>query len=151
MSASRSGRLRTAALAAPFLVAFAAPAQGAIVEVAVSGIEAARGHVRVQLCTKDTFLKPNCPYRGEAPAEVGSTVVKVNDVTPGQYAVQAFQDENDTGRLERNFLGVPKEGVGFSNDAPVGVRGPSFKDAAFTVEKGVERISLKLRRFLHAR
>lgn len=137
--------------AAVLMSAFAAPAWGAIVEVAVSGVEAARGHVRVQLCTRDTFLKPNCPYVGAAPAEVGSTVVEVSDVAPGEYAVQAFQDENDSGRLERNLLGVPKEGVGFSNDAPIGVHGPKFQDAAFTVEKGVERISLKLRRFLHSR
>ncbi len=33
-------------------------------------------------------------------------------VTPGDYAISVFQDENSNGKLERNFMGMPKEGVG---------------------------------------
>ncbi len=150
LPATRSPLRHGLAAAAAILVLGAGAARAAVVEVAVNGVEDTRGHVRVELCTRDTFLKQDCPYAGAAPAAVGSTVVKIADVAPGQYAVQAFHDENDTGVVERNFLGVPKEAVGFSNDAPVGLRGPRFADAAFTVERGVERITLKLRRFFHA-
>jgi uncharacterized protein (DUF2141 family) len=74
-------------------------------------------------------------------------VVRIADVAPGEYAAQVFHDVNDSGRIERNFLGVPTEAVGFSNDARVHLSGPSFRDAAFAVEHGVQRITLKLRRF----
>jgi uncharacterized protein (DUF2141 family) len=149
---SAIGRRRVAAASAAAGLALlaAANARAAMVEVAVSGVERARGQIRVELCTRETFLKPDCPYNGAAPAQVGSTVVRISDVPPGEYAVQAFHDENGSGTLEQNFLGVPKEPVGFSNDAPVGLHGPRFKDAAFSVERDVERISLKLRRFLRA-
>ncbi|MHB8528974.1 MAG: DUF2141 domain-containing protein [Caulobacteraceae bacterium] len=129
---------------------FAAQARAAIVEVAVSGIKEARGHIRVGLCTKQTFLKHDCPYEGAAPAEVGSTVVKIADVPPGEYAVQAFHDDTDQGVVHQNFLGIPREAVGFSNDPPIGLHGPSFRDAAFSVEHGVARISLTLRHILHS-
>lgn len=133
-----------AALAA---LALAGPARATIVEIAVTGVAEARGHVRVELCTRETFLTQDCQYQGAAPAQVGATVVRI-EAPPGIYAAQAFQDVTDQGVVHQNFLGVPRERVGFSNDAPVRLRGPRFKDAAFSVGDAVERITLRLRRFL---
>jgi uncharacterized protein (DUF2141 family) len=117
-----------------------------MVEVAVTGIAEARGHVRVELCTQQTFLTQDCPYSGAAPAEVGSTVVHI-EAPPGVYAAQAYHDVTDAGHVHQNFLGVPREGVGFSNDAPVHMHGPRFKDAAFIVGDEVLKITLRLRHF----
>jgi uncharacterized protein (DUF2141 family) len=50
--------------------------------------------------------------------------------------------------VDRNFIGLPTEGVGFSNNAPVPFSGPSFREAAFTYAGGEQTISLKLRRYL---
>ncbi|MEO8925639.1 MAG: DUF2141 domain-containing protein [Caulobacteraceae bacterium] len=136
-------------LGAALLLAVAPSARAALVEVAVTGVGDARGHVHVDLCTRDTWLKENCPYEGSAPASVGATVVKIAGVPPGEYAAQVFHDKNDTGDLDRNVLGIPTEPIGFSNDAPLHIRGPRFSDAAFSVERGVERITLKLRDLLH--
>ncbi|MGI9168621.1 MAG: DUF2141 domain-containing protein [Caulobacteraceae bacterium] len=122
------------------------PSRAALVEVAVTGVGDARGHVHVDLCTSRTFLKEDCPYAGSAPAMPGATVVKIPGVPPGQYAAQVFHDENDDGAVARNLLGIPTEAIGFSNDAPLHIRGPHFSDAAFEVERGVARITLKLRR-----
>jgi uncharacterized protein (DUF2141 family) len=133
------------------LMLCAGPAMAAVVEVAVTGVTDARGRVHVDLCTRDTFLKPTCPYQGSAPASVGDTVVEIAGVPPGQYAAQAFHDENDSGSVELNALGIPTEPIGFSNDAPIHVlrRGPIFTEAAFSVERAVEPITLKLRDLLH--
>jgi uncharacterized protein (DUF2141 family) len=125
-----------------------ASASAAVVEIAVTGVTQARGHVHVDLCTEDTFLKENCPYEGSAPAVPGATIVKIAGVPPGQYAAQVFHDEDDRGRIKRNFLGIPTEPVGFSNDAPLHLHGPRFADAAFAVEHGVEKITLRLRDLL---
>jgi len=35
----------------------------------------------------------------------------------GKYAVSVFHDENSNGKLDTNFLGIPREGVGASNNA----------------------------------
>ena len=129
------------------LAAFAAPARAAVVEVAVTGVTQARGHVRVDLCTHDTFLTGGCPYQGAAPAQVGETVVRIAEVPPGVYAAQAFLDVTDQGTVHRNMLGIPRERLGFSNDAPIHFHGPRFQDAAFPVGDEVKRITLRLRRF----
>jgi uncharacterized protein (DUF2141 family) len=123
-----------------------AGAHAAMVQIQVTGVTQARGHVRVELCTKDTFLTNDCPFQGQAPAMVGSTLVTVNDVPPGTYAVQAFHDVTDQGVVHQNLLGIPRESIGFSNDAPLRLRGPRFGDAAFFVGKEAQSITLKLRR-----
>ncbi len=139
-------------LAAAILLGLAVqPARAALIEVAVTGVSDARGHIRVNICTQDTFLTPTCPYQGEAQAMVGATVVKIAGVPPGQYAAQVFHDETDQGVVHQNLLGIPREGIGFSNDAPLHLRGPRFNDAAFQVRQGVERITLKLRHLLGVR
>jgi len=54
------------------------------------------------------------------------------DLADGEYAIKIMHDANDNGELDRNMMGIPSEGYGFSNNA--GQFGPaSFKDAAFAV------------------
>ncbi|MCL2428022.1 MAG: DUF2141 domain-containing protein [Alphaproteobacteria bacterium] len=118
------------------------------VVVVVKGVRNDKGHVRVDLCTRETFLKSDCPWSGSAPARVGVVTVRITGVSPGTYAVVAYHDENDNGHVDRNFLGIPTETVGFSRDAPVRFGPPSWDDAAFVVAPGGAQIELTLRSFL---
>ena len=137
----------TAAQAQPADQSEAAGGQPNVLRVAVSGVSSSRGHVRVDVCGRTEFLS-SCRYSGSAPAKPGETVVEVKDLPPGIYAVQAYDDRNDNQKVDRNLIGMPTEGVGFSNNAPVPFSGPSFKDAAFTFDGGEKTISLHLRRFI---
>ena len=123
-------------------------ARAASVEIAVANVHRATGHVRVALCTTTTFLKPNCPYSASAPARAGETTVVVSGVAPGEYAAQAFDDDTDAGKVHRNFFGIPREGIGFSNDPPMHLGGPKYKDAAFAVGDSGAQIRFKLRYLL---
>ena len=122
-------------------------AQGGVVEVEVSGVRAGRGHILVAVCTQAEFLQERCGFNGSTEAQPGTATVRVAGVPPGRYAVQAWHDENDNGRIKRDFLGIPSEGIGFSRNAPIRLGPPSFEDAAFTVEAGGARTALKLRYF----
>ena len=134
------------ATAALVLIALAgSPARAADVTVNVANVRGEAGHVRVALCTRPTFLKDDCPYNASAPARRGETVVKVTAVEPGEYAAQVFYDDTDAGKVHQNVLGIPREGVGFSNDARLHLRGPRFRDAAFPVAGGGAQIQLRLR------
>ena len=101
--------------------------------VSISGVASDQGSVLVAVCTPDTFLAAGCPYTAAQPARSGQMTVAVGGVPPGEYAVQAFHDENDNLDLDRTFLGFPKEGMGFSNDAPMRFGPPRFSDAAIMV------------------
>ncbi len=121
------------------------PAYAASVGVSISGVRNDHGHVRVTICPKADFLQPHCPWHADVAARTGSVTVTIPNVPPGIYAAQAFHDENDNGTLDLTFLGWPKEGMGFSNDAPMMFGPPRFGRAAFTVAAHDLQIAFALR------
>ena len=112
----------------------------------VANVRSGKGHVRIAVCTAETFLKDTCQRSTEVRSAPGEVKVAL-DVPPGTWAVQAYLDEDDIKRISRNFLGIPTTGLGFSNDAPFRFGPPKFADAAFHHEPGGTRIRLTLRYF----
>ena len=117
-----------------------------VLRVVVEGVKSPRGHIRVDVCPMSDFLK-DCRYGGVALATPGATTVIVKDLPPGTYAAQAYQDGNDNHSVDRNIIGLPTEGVGFSNNARIGLSPPSFGSAAFSYAGGEQTISFKLHHF----
>lgn len=128
---------------APCLMAASAPAGGVLI-IDVGNVRVAKGHVHVDICPETRFLNDNCPYSAQAPATKGVA----RSVPAGRYAVQAFLDENDNGKVDRALFGIPKEGVGFSNDAKITLGPPKFAEAAFDYDGGLKTIHFSLRYFL---
>jgi len=62
----------------------------------------------------------------------------------GVYAVSVAHDENGNGKIDTNFLGIPKEGVGASNDAKGTLGPPKFKDAKFNLNKPNQTIKITM-------
>lgn len=141
-------RARVAALIGMLAAASSGAVQAAPVTVDVTNVRSTKGHVRVAICPKETFLQDSCPYEVMAASRVGVTTIVFADVPRGTYAAQVFQDEHDDGIVHRTFLGVPTEGIGFSNDAPLHFRGPKFNEAAFTVSDQPVKVRIRLRRLL---
>lgn len=120
---------------------------GAPITVVVSGLRYSDGTVHVDVCTRETFLRASCPFGATAKAQIGDTTVVVPHVPPGVYAVQAFHDFNNNLQVDRNALGIPQEGIAFSNDPPLGLSGPHFDQAAFTHGDQPQTIRMRLHRF----
>jgi len=60
----------------------------------------------------------------------GREVFHIKDIPPGEYALLVYFDENGNKRIDKNFIGVPIEPLGFSNRyAPKGP--PTFSRATF--------------------
>ncbi|HYZ47497.1 MAG TPA: DUF2141 domain-containing protein [Sphingomonas sp.] len=129
------------------VVAAALPPDAALV-VEVSNVRNGRGHVHVDLCPEGQFLTDNCQIAGNAPARPGVTIVTFRNVPPGRYAAQVFHDENDDKKVDRALFGIPKEGVGFSRDAPIRLSAPKWGDAAFDHVREPQVIRLRMRYFL---
>jgi len=123
-----------------------APVSGSLT-VEVANVRVAKGKVHVDICPEASFLKDDCPWSGEAPARLGVTRVTIAGVPAGRYAAQVYLDENANGKVDRALFGIPKEGIGFSNDAKIGLGPPKFADAVF-VFSGTQAIRLGLRYFL---
>ncbi len=63
---------------------------------------------------------------------------------PGTYAVRLMHDENDNGKLDRNLVGMPTEGYGFSNNPRV-MRAATFEEASFELPQEGADIRIVLR------
>lgn len=125
------GRIHLGITAACLLSA--APAGAATVIVTVDNVHGSRGEIHVDLCDAATFLTDHCPFDVTVPAHGGRVEVRVANVPPGRYAAVAYHDRNADRELDLNGLGMPTEPFGFSNDAPLLLGPPLFKDAAFDV------------------
>ena len=61
----------------------------------------------------------------------GTEVVVVENLPLGTYAVSMYHDKNSNGKCDRNFLGIPKEPYGFSNNFKPKFSAPTFNDCKF--------------------
>lgn len=66
---------------------------------------------------------------------------------PGEYGLVFVDDENDDGEMTNNFIGLPKEGFGFSNFYLSGFKKPKFADFSFTHNEDSEILRVRLRYF----
>ncbi len=124
-------------------ICLASPAAPGDVQLRILGLRNTGGDVRAAVCNEGEFLASRCALRGTAAASAGAIVIK--DVPPGQYAVQAFHDENGNGLLDRTSLGRPAEGMAFSRDAPMRFGPPKYRDAVVQVppEGGILSITMR--------
>lgn len=80
-------------------------------------------------------------------------VIKIRDaqarcdflyIPPGRYALAVIHDENMDGKLDTNWLGIPKEGYGFSNKANALLGPPSFAAASFPYDGENMEMTIRL-------
>ena len=119
-------------LLATFSIAIVAVAQNKI-SVSISGLKNNNGYVMIGLYNKkDAFL--NKTFKGNSVAinDKKATLV-FNDIPNGEYAVSFFHDANSNGKMDTNFVGIPKESYGASNNAKGFFGPPKYDDAKFLV------------------
>jgi uncharacterized protein (DUF2141 family) len=109
-------------------------------EIEITGLKNNTGLVLLQLFDK------NEKVINQAKSEIkeNRSVIIFKDLKPGKYAFRFFHDENLSGIMETNGLGIPKEGYGFSNNAS-GMFGPMpFKEWLFDIKED-KKIAVKIR------
>lgn len=90
-----------------------------------------------------TYTKPDF---GQMVTVTGKGIERtVMNLPPGRYALALYHDMNDNWKLDKNFVGYPKEPFGFSNNYRPIFTGPSFEDCVFEVkENGSSLLKIKL-------
>ena len=66
------------------------------------------------------------------------------DIPPGTYAMAVVHDENMNGKLDTNWMGIPTEGYGFSNDARGVLGAPTFSAASFAYDGGSLHLTMSM-------
>ncbi len=95
--------------------------------------------------TPESFPKRGAMMAGKRVRISGAKAVGVfPDLAPGTYAVAVYHDENDNDRFDKNLIGFPLEGYGFSNDAPAFFDPPTFAEAAVRVPAEGSAITIRM-------
>jgi uncharacterized protein (DUF2141 family) len=79
------------------------------------------------------------------PVKNFSATVVIQDLSPGNYAVSLFHDEDGDGKLKKNSVGLPIEKYGFSNNPTLFFGPPSFSKCAFKVNSSPVLIEISLK------
>ena len=69
------------------------------------------------------------------------------DVPYGSYAASGLHDENKDGELNTNMIGIPKEGIGFSNDPRIIKGTPSFEKTCFEFDEENSAVEIEVKYF----
>ncbi|MEO0031777.1 MAG: hypothetical protein RIS94_1535 [Pseudomonadota bacterium] len=144
--------MKRALMLLPLALLGANAPMGTTVSINVSALRDASGFVRMCLTGNAALFPKKCDLDPAArklsvKASDAGTVV-FHDVPPGRYAIALLHDENGNGKMDWSFIGMPKEGFGFSRDAPVKLSAPKFDSAAFDVGGQPVRMTMKVRYLL---
>lgn len=117
-------------------------------QVEITGIRNDRGVVLLSLYNQAEGF-PDNPNRSISKrmltSVAGKVIMEWNGLAEGSYAIAVLHDENADGKMNTNFVGIPTEGFGFSNNK-LGVAGPpSFQRASIELKGGTNRALIKLR------
>lgn len=128
----------------PLLLA-AVTAGAANLTVNVAGIKSPNGKIQLAAYkTGENFLKTPA-FVTQAEIVTNAATATLHDLPAGDYAVSIYQDINSNNKLDTNFMGIPSEPYGFSNNVVSHFGPPSFAESKFAVPETGTTVSITLR------
>ncbi|MDE3741376.1 DUF2141 domain-containing protein [Maribacter polysaccharolyticus] len=109
-------------------------AQEAHLNIKIEGIQSEKGKILYTIFSDKSGFPSDVDKaieKGLAPIKNGEADIDL-DLPNGDYAVMVFHDEDDDNKLKTNWFGMPKEGVGNSNNHK-GI--PSFKKSIISLSQ----------------
>ena len=117
------------------------------IEINIEAVRSNKGMVLIALYqTKPNFMKEDkaiVRYAVKA-NKTGVVAVIRGELATGEYAIAVYHDENGNSKLDLRKSGIPKEGVGFSNNLKSEKNTPDWNTAAFSVSEGDNAVKIKM-------
>ncbi len=123
------------------------PGHGTLL-IEVAGLRGSEGTIRAALWDAKTGFPSEVEHawrRTTAKITDAESHLEFEEVPYGRWAISLFHDENANEELDRNFLGIPTEGIGASNNRVGRFSAPVFEDATFRLEEPRKVLSIELR------
>lgn len=108
--------------------------------VEITGLVKGRGYVYLGLYNKKNgFLNENASIANGKVKVAGNTATYIfKDLPAGEYAVALYQDENNNRKCDRNMIGYPTEGFGFSKNYRPKLSAPKFDEVKIAVDRSTK-------------
>ena len=123
-----------------------APAVAADLVVQVRGLAPPLGQVGCSLFRRgEGFPMDNRRAQVQwLPAQPETATCRFTGLEPGRYALAVAHDRNGNRRVDSNFLGLPTEPWGVSNNVRPALRAPTYEEAAFTLDSAATELNLQI-------
>ncbi|HKM94692.1 MAG TPA: DUF2141 domain-containing protein [Prolixibacteraceae bacterium] len=105
--------------------------------IEIRNIEVIEGNIRIGIFnTSEKFLKQGFTFKNYLVAASDTIVsIVIDDLPEGEYAFLLYHDKNSDGKMNQNFIGIPKEPFGFSNNVKPKFSKPTFEECSFLLLK----------------
>lgn len=122
-----------------------ASAKAANLTITVTNIKETKGSIVIGIFNnKESFPKNGRETKQLFIAADADEVTKtITGLPDGEYAIAIYHDKNSDGVCNKNILGIPQEGFGFSNNFKPRLKSPAFADVKFNVKENAH-ILIKL-------
>ena len=139
------------ALTALAVASFAGPAAAIDLVISVADVPSQEGSVGCALFASETGFPDDSSraLKRERVAVIPDRPIECRwkGLEPGTYAVAVAHDENQNGETDKNWLGIPSEAWGVSNNVRPRLRAPRFEEAAFELPpQPIVRMTIRLAR-----
>jgi len=108
--------------------------KGQNITVNIENLDSNTGHIYIALYNTETSFLSEGYKSNISTIKNNSCTVIFKDVPKGIYAISFFHDENENKKMDTNFLGIPSEDYGCSNNATGFMGPPKWDDAKFVVK-----------------
>jgi uncharacterized protein (DUF2141 family) len=119
------------------------------VEVIITGIRSEKGQIVIGVFKDDESFQKEESFMEKrfVKSGISNRERRVQfSLETGIYGLSLLDDENSNGKMEYNFLGIPKEGFGFSDYYHKGIKKPKFDSYKFSINKDqTKRITIRIR------
>jgi len=117
------------------------------IKASISNIRSAKGQIMISVFKDNAGFQAQKAYKqfrfDKKDISNGSMTVNFS-LEPGVYGIAMLDDENKNGKMEKNFLGMPKEGFGFSNFYLTKLKKPTFDEFKVTL-KAQDQVGIKVK------
>jgi uncharacterized protein (DUF2141 family) len=119
---------------------------GATLVIHIQDVSPRGGVLRLGLYDEARYPDDNSTPVASADVKAvpGETTITLNNIPPGTYAIETFQDINSNDKMDTSWFGIPQEPFGFSRDAQPHLSKPRFSAVKFEVTPGVNIQTLHL-------
>lgn len=128
-----------------FMPASAETVETATLTIKIVGIESDDGQINIAVFgAEDAWMKMRL-YEIALDIEERSCTWVIEEVPFGEYGVAVYHDENGNGKHDKNFLGIPTEPYGFSNNVRGKMKTPGWKETKFSISDPVLEIEIEVK------
>lgn len=121
------------------------PAAAAELTVYLSGAAPERGQFLVAVfSSEESWMKAPVSEATVPVSPSGAGEAIFRRMPAGTYGISVIYDENRDGELNTNFLGIPTERFGFSNNAKASFGPPSWEKSRFDIRGDRLQITIRM-------